>query len=148
MSVLSHCLLPFLPAVNRLLNTSWTLIITYTGPQVGFQSLDLTSALPVSYRQATARSKCPFFELRAVPLSALPHPPPSSIPPEFWPKTGGRKVVKLAVVASISAVSKLAFERRRAARRLCSAIDLVVNRGVGLEGDGEGLVSDREFLRW
>ena len=48
------------------------------------------------------------------------------------------KVVKFSCMATIAKVSKKANKRRRVTRKLKSAVDLVVNRGVGLDPNEKG----------
>ena len=96
------------------------------------------------------RIQTPYFDLSCSPAQSMPARPPSPFPPDhrLHNKEEAEKQIIFLMVTSKNNVSRVAVERNRARRRLKSAVDLVVNRGVGLTTeDGAVLVSPSMYLK-
>mgnify|MGYP002718832935 CR=1 FL=1 len=92
--------------------------------------------------------KSPNVLLRAFPVGAFAASATPPLPPQFLPKRTEPKVVTFGYMATKAKISNRANVRNRAVRRLKTAVDLVVNRGVSLdvEENGWDLVSNGESL--
>ena len=78
-----------------------------------------------------------------MPSHLLPTRAKSPFPADYYTHKIKRaeKMVTFLLVVSKARVSSLAVERNRARRKLKTALDLVINRGIGLETpNGQELV--------
>jgi hypothetical protein len=108
--------------------------------QVGFASINLSVLLPQLTTRRLPTYNAPWFTLRACPSSLLPTSPPPPFPPHMIKVRPESKIIKFGIVTSRAKLSKLAVERNMARRRIKSALDVVVNRGIGLGGgEDEGV---------
>jgi len=117
--------------------------------QVIFTGYDPGLALNIYNRPEVLKTSSPLFSLFSAPSRYLQARLPSPFPPGYHHVTlgEGESIVKVVVIASKSKISKLASERNRARRRFRSALDMVVNRGVGLlANDGKHMMDSSMFI--
>ncbi|CAD6568460.1 MAG: hypothetical protein TREMPRED_004546 [Tremellales sp. Tagirdzhanova-0007] len=115
---------------------------------VAFSGLDTEFAFTFVRRQGSISTSTPYFDISSTPSQSMPARPPNPFPANHRLHNAGKaaKQVTFLIVTSKNNVSRIAIERNRARRRFKSAMDLVVNRGIGLRTeDGAELVSPSMF---
>ena len=110
---------------------------------VGWSTVQLTHVLVPLHATPHAVFRSSTFSLRCARQDSLPQRKAPPFPASRLRKRVEPKVVQFAFTATKASVSKLAVVRNRARRRLKAAVELVVNRSMGLkEGEhGWDLVS-------
>lgn len=117
--------------------------------RTGFSGVELKDIFEYFHPRPMLRHSTPLFSVLATPKYVLP-PPKSWFPIEFHTSTKraarGRegKVISVGLVVP-RAVSDKSVERSKCARKFKTALDLVVNRHLGIKGEGIELLDDREW---